>query len=66
DTLLVMRVEALGDAPALAATLDAAARALRRGESSAIPLAWMSIRRALGGRPSLHDGLSPWQGGGAP
>jgi hypothetical protein len=66
DTLLVMRVDALGDSPSLAAALDDAARALRRGDGAAIPLAWQRIRRALGGAPLLRDGLSAWSGSGAP
>ncbi len=64
DTLLVMRVDALGDDPALAAALDDAARALRRGDARATTLAWTRLRRALGGAPVRHDSLPLW--GGAP
>ncbi len=62
DSLLLMRVDALGDAPALAAALDDAARALRKGDRTAIPLAWMRVRRALGGEPVRRAGVGPWQG----
>jgi hypothetical protein len=64
DSLLVLRVGALGDAPALAAALDDAARAARRGDAAAIPLAWARVRRALGGVPRRSDSLPVW--GGAP
>jgi hypothetical protein len=64
DSLLVMRVGALGDAPALAAVLDAAARAARGGSPQAIELAWTRVRRALGGAPVARDSLPAW--GGAP
>ncbi len=64
DTLLVMRVGALGDAPALAAALDAAAAAVRRGDARAVELAWTRVRRALGGPSVSRDTLPAW--GGAP
>ena len=64
DTLLVMRVGALGDAPALAAALDEAARAVRRGDERAIGLAWARLRRAIGGEPVVRASLPEW--GGAP
>ncbi len=65
DTLLVMRVGALEDAPALAAALDEAARAVRRGgDADAIALAWARLRRALGGAPVRRESLPAW--GGAP
>jgi hypothetical protein len=64
DSLLVMRVGALGDAPALAAVLDDAARVLRRGDARQIGLAWARVRRALGGAPLRRDSLPAW--GGAP
>jgi hypothetical protein len=62
DTLLVMRVAALVDAPALAAALDDAARTVRRGDAGAIALAWTRVRRALGGAPSVRDALPAWGG----
>jgi hypothetical protein len=64
DTLLVMRVDALGEggsAP-LAAALDDAARALRRGEADAIALAWFRVRRALGPAPEQQASLGLWSG----
>lgn len=66
DSLLVMRVGALEDAPALAAALDDAARVLRRGDADAIVLAWARVRRALGGAPRRGDVLPAWSGGGLP
>jgi hypothetical protein len=66
DTLLVMRVEALEDAPSLAAALDAAARALRTGDADALSLAWLGVRRALGPAPERRASLGLWDGGGAP
>jgi hypothetical protein len=63
DTLLVMRVGALGDAPALAAALDDAARTARRGDSRAIVLAWARVRRALGGAPVARESVGAWSGG---
>jgi hypothetical protein len=62
DSLLLMRVDALGDAPVLAAALDDAARALRKRDNAAIPLAWMRVRRALGGPAERHEGIGPWSG----
>jgi hypothetical protein len=64
DSLLVLRVGALGDAPALAALLDSAARVTRQGSAAEIPLAWARVRRALGGAPRRSDSLPAW--GGAP
>jgi hypothetical protein len=62
DSLLIMRVGALGDAPQLAAALDDAARALRKRDKAAIPLAWMRVRRSLGGAPEQRSGITPWLG----
>ena len=62
DSLLLMRVDALGDAPALASALDAAAQALRKRDNAAIPLAWVRVRRALDGQPAQRAGVSTWQG----
>ncbi len=62
DSLLLMRVDALGNAPQLAAALDDAARALRKHDNAAIPLAWMRVRRSLGGAPEQHSGITSWQG----
>jgi hypothetical protein len=62
DSLLLMRVDALGDAPQLAAALDDAARAVRKHDNAAIPLAWMRVRRSLGGASEQRAGITPWLG----
>jgi hypothetical protein len=62
DSLLVMRVGALGDAPVLAAVLDTAARVTRRGSVDDVSLAWARVRRALGGSPRRRDSLPAWEG----
>ena len=62
DSLLLMRVDALGDAPTLASALDEAARALRKRDNASIELAWIRVRRALGGQPVQRAGVSAWEG----
>ena len=62
DSLLMMRVDALGDSPQLARALDDAARALRRRDNAAMPLAWARVRRALGGVPAMRVGIAQWLG----
>ncbi|MEO8623576.1 MAG: DUF4175 family protein [bacterium] len=62
DSLLMMRVDALGDAPQLAVALDDAARALRKRDNTVIPLAWARVRRALGGAPEQRAGVTTWLG----
>jgi hypothetical protein len=62
DSLLVLRVGALGDAPALAAVLDTAARVTRRGSPAEVSLAWARVRRALAGAPTQRESLSAWEG----
>jgi hypothetical protein len=62
DSLLVMRVGALGDAPSLAAVLDTAARVTRRGSADEVAVAWARVRRALGGAPLRRDSLPAWSG----
>jgi hypothetical protein len=62
DTLLVMRVDALGDAPALASALDEAARAVLRGDAAAIGLAWSRVRRAMGPPPVAGNSAALWTG----
>jgi hypothetical protein len=62
DSLLLMRVDALGDAPTLAAALDDAARALRKRDNASIELVWIRVRRALGGQPVQRAGVSVWEG----
>ncbi len=62
DSLMLMRVDALADAPQLAAALDQAARALRAHDNGAIPLAWARVRRTLGGVPEQRPGIARWLG----
>jgi len=62
DSLLVMRVGALDDAPVLAAALDTAARVTRRGTAEEVAMAWARVRRALGGPPLRRDSLPAWEG----
>ena len=62
DTLLVMRVDALEDAPALAAALDEASRAARAGNAPSTALAWERVRRALGPAPVRGDAAGLWRG----
>jgi hypothetical protein len=65
DTLLVMRVDALTDAPQLASALDDAARALRKGDAGALSLAWLRIRRTLG-PPGVSQAVGLWNGAATP
>ena len=60
DTLLVMRVEALGDDVALATVLDDAARAARRGDMAAVGQLWPRLRRLLGGAARPADAAALW------
>lgn len=62
DSLLVLRVAALGDSPSLAAALDTAASVTRRGSPDEVALAWARVRRALGGPPMRRDSLPAWEG----
>jgi hypothetical protein len=62
DSLLLMRVDALTDAPALATALDDAARALRKRDNAAIGLTLVRVRRALLGAPLQRAGLGSWLG----
>ncbi len=63
DSLLVMRVEALENAPVLAAALDDAARTVRRGDRATVALAWARLRRVVAGVPTRQDALPVWSGG---
>lgn len=58
DSLLVLRVDALGEAPALAAALGDAVTALRAGRDATGPLA--RARRALEGTSSAEGSLPRW------
>jgi hypothetical protein len=58
DSLLVLRVEAAGEAPALAAALDALVDALRRGRDATALV--LRARRAAAGEPAVRDSLGAW------
>jgi hypothetical protein len=60
DSLLVLRIDALGEAPTFAAALSAAATAMRRGDGAAATDALARARRALAGSPVARDTLSRW------
>lgn len=58
DSLLMLRVDALGEAPALAAALGEAVTALRAGRDATLPLS--RARRTLEGTSTVHDSLPRW------
>jgi len=60
DSLLVLRIDALGDEPAFAAALSDAANAMRRGKSEDATAALTRARRALAGSPVVRDSLARW------
>jgi len=60
DSLLVLRVDVVGDAPALAAALDALADAIRRGRTAEATTAALRTRRAAAGEPQRRDSLALW------
>ena len=60
DSLAMMRVDALTDAPRLAAALDTAAHAIRHRDGASIPLAWARVRRALSGLSVQRSGVAQW------
>lgn len=60
DSLLVLRIDALADAPAFAAALGDAANALRRGKSDEAALALARARRALAATPAAQDSIARW------
>ena len=63
DSLLVLRVEALGDAPSLAAALDTASRTVRgAGDSATIASAWLRLRRAMSAAPVVRRAPLAWDG----
>jgi hypothetical protein len=61
DSLVLLRVESLSGAPALAAALGDAVEALRDGREATAPL--QRARRTLLGAPASADSLAPWGGG---
>ena len=60
DSLLLLRVDALGDAPPFAAALAAAVDALRRGGDATAALA--RARRVVAGAPRVRPHASDWGG----
>jgi len=60
DSLLVLRIDALADAPAFAAALGDAVTAMRGGRGDAATSALARARRALAGSPTARDSLSRW------
>jgi hypothetical protein len=61
DSLLVLRVDVVGDAPGLASALDALASAIRTGRDATAPL--QRARRAVAGEPTVRDSLGQWSRG---
>jgi hypothetical protein len=60
DSLLVLRIETLGDAPRFAAALGDAASAMRRGDGPGATAALARARRALAGSSVARDTLTRW------
>lgn len=60
DSLQVLRIDALTDAPAVAAALSDAAKAIRAGKGDDATQALARARRALAGSPIARDTLSRW------
>ena len=63
DSLLILRIEALGDSPQFAAALGEATDALRRGRSADATAALARARRALAGPSTVRDSIARWGGG---
>lgn len=60
DSLLLMRIDALADAPAYAAALRDATDALRRGRGADATAALARARRALAGPSIARDSIARW------
>jgi hypothetical protein len=60
DSLLLVRIDALGDAPSFAAALSDAVSAIRAGKGDAATAALARARRALAGAPVVRDSLGRW------
>ena len=60
DSLLLLRIDALTDAPAFASALRDATDALRRGKSDAATTALARARRALAGPSMARDSIARW------
>lgn len=61
DSLLLLRIDALGSSPAFASALGEAIEALRTGRDATLPLA--HARRSLGDAPSARAVLPEWSAG---
>jgi hypothetical protein len=66
DSLLLLRVESLAEAPSFAAALNDAIDALRRGDGARTSTALARARRALAGPATVRDSLGRWGGGVLP
>jgi hypothetical protein len=60
DSLLLLRIDVLGENAAFAAALSDAAAAIRRGRGADATVALARARRALSGAPVGQDSLSRW------
>jgi hypothetical protein len=60
DSLLLLRIDALADAPAFAAALRDATDALRRGRGADVTTALARARRALAGPSAARDSIARW------
>ena len=60
DSLLLLRIDALTDAPSFAAALGDAVTAMRTGKSDAATAALARARRALAGPAIVQDSLGRW------
>jgi hypothetical protein len=60
DSLLVLRIDALVDAPSFAAAIGDATNAMRRGQSTTAAEALARARRLLAGEPIARDSLARW------
>lgn len=60
DSLLLLRIDALGAEPAFAAALSDAIAAMRGGKSDAAASALGRARRSLAGAPIVRDSLARW------
>ena len=62
DSLLLLRVDALADAPAFATSIGEAADAIRRNDRDRAAAALAKARRALAGPITVRDSLTRWGG----
>ena len=60
DSLLILRIDALGDEPSFASALGDAADAMRRGKAADASSALVRARRILAGAAVARDSLARW------